>query len=376
MALTNAKIKKLTTWRMYGDGNGLYLQVAKGGSKSWIQRIVVNGKRRNIGLGGYPLISISEARKKSTAIRHDVYHDINPLANKRRHREIPLFVDVLEKLYEKKKKEMGSADEWKRRLDLDVVPKWKNRKIDEIEQNDVVRLLRPLYDGKWETAKKVYLALKEIFSHAVSDEIIKLNPVNDDIKVLFPKRPKKQNHAALHNGEVMAFMRDIRGSKAAKSVILAVRLLVLTAARSGEVRKATWGEIDMERAEWIIPSERMKQRKEHRVPLSDAALDVLKEARELHDGDLIFPSPRSGKVLAETNFRNLLEKMGLKGRASIHGFRSSFRSWCAESNKNRELAEAALAHAVQGVEGDYMRSDLFDLRRDLMQEWADYLIAP
>lgn len=130
----------------------------------------------------------------------------------------------------------------------------------------------------------------------------------------------------------------------------------------------------MERAEWIIPAERMKMRKEHRVPLSDAALDVLAEARKLHDGDLIFPSPRKGGELAETNFRNLLERMGLKGKTTIHGFRSSFRSWCAESNIDRELAEAALAHAVKGVEGDYMRSDLFDARREVMRDWASYCI--
>ena len=374
MKLTKAKITKLKKRGLYGDGGGLYLQVAKGGSKSWIQRIVVNGKRRNLGLGGYPLISLTEARKASIEVRRDVYHGINPLAKKRRSQGLPLFVEVLERVFEKKRNEMKSAKEWKRRLDLDVVPKWKNRKIDEIDQSDVIKLLKPIYDEKWETANKIYLALNDIFKHARTDELIVLNPADDHIKVVFPKRPKKENHASLHNGEVSAFMRDIMACGVSKSVILAFRLLVLTATRSGETRGAKWDEIDLERAEWTIPAERMKAGKEHRVPLSDQALDVLKEARELHDGDLIFPSPRKGGELVESNFRNLIERMGLKGKATIHGFRSSFRSWCAEQNISREVAEAALAHAVKGVEGDYQRSDLFDARREVMRDWAYYCL--
>ena len=167
-------------------------------------------------------------------------------------------------------------------------------------------------------------------------------------------------------------METSRASEAAK---LCLRFLILTAARSGEARGATWAEMDAEAREWRIPGERMKGGGAHRVPLSDAALAVLEQARALDDGSgLIFPSPlRAGHPLSDMSLTKLLRDRGLADRATVHGFRSAFRDWCAETGRPRELAEAALAHVVGGVEGAYFRSDLLERRRALMDEWAAFL---
>ena len=165
------------------------------------------------------------------------------------------------------------------------------------------------------------------------------------------------------------------GSKASKAAKLCLRFLILTAARSGEARGATWVEVDSEAREWRIPGERMKGGAGHRVPLSDAALVVLERARALDDGSgLIFPSPlRPGRPLSPMTLTKILRDQGLAERGTVHGFRSSFRDWCAETGKPREVAEAALAHTVGGVEGAYFRSDLYARRRVLMDQWAAFL---
>lgn len=225
MKLTKAKITKLTKRGMYGDGGGLYLQVAKGGSKSWIQRIMVNGKRRNIGLGGYPLISLTEARKASIEVRRDVYKGINPLTKKRHSQGLPLFVEVMQETFENKKREWTGekvAANWMQRLDRHVMPKFGRRRINEIDQNDMIKLLKPLYEESPETGRKVRQALRSIFGVAMAKGLIDSDPAGERISAALPNRPKKQNHAALHNGEVSAFMRDIMACEAALSVRLAV----------------------------------------------------------------------------------------------------------------------------------------------------------
>ena len=379
MALTKAKITKLTKRGSYCDGGGLYLQVAKGGSKSWIQRIMINGKRRSLGLGGYPLISLTEARKSSIELRRDVYKGLDPIAQKRQ-AKMPLFEEVVKEAYQKKKQEFDTelaAKQWKRNLENHVVPKFGNRRINEIDQTDMINFLKPLLEAKPAMAKKLRQQLKAVFNLAIAKKYLQFNPAGDAIDAALPKITKAKNHAALNHEKVGDFLHYlVHAENRALNNRLAMRFVILTACRLGQACKAKWDEIDFERAIWNCPVENMKMRKEHRVPLSDAALDVLREARELHDGDLIFPAARSGKIMQSNNLANIIKGAGLKGEATTHGFRSSFRSWAAENNVADEVAEMCIAHAVQGVKGDYQRSDIFELRRPVMQEWADYLIAP
>ena len=180
---------------------------------------------------------------------------------------------------------------------------------------------------------------------------------------------------ALPYRDVAGALDTIEQSGASIAAKLALRMLILTATRSGEIRGAEWQEIDLENRAWIIPAERMKSARAHRIPLSDEAIKVLEQARILRDkSGLVFPSPaKPGNAMSDMTLTKVLRATGLAERATVHGFRSSFRDWCADTGKPREIAEAALAHVVGGVEGSYFRSDLFDRRRLLMGQWAEYI---
>ena len=226
-----------------------------------------------------------------------------------------------------------------------------------------------------ETARRVRQRIRTILGWAMAHGFVEYNIV-EAITGALPAMPVvKEHHRALPYREVKAALATVEASKASLAVKLCFRFTVLTAARSGEARGAVWSEIDFDAREWRIPSMRMKNGTKHRVPLSNAALAVLEQVRMLNDeSDLIFPSPRKpGHPLNDMAMTKLLRDVKLAERATVHGFRSSFRDWCAETGKPRELAEAALAHTVGGVEGAYFRSDLMEQRRRLMEDWARYL---
>ncbi len=201
----------------------------------------------------------------------------------------------------------------------------------------------------------------------------------DVVTATLPKNGHRpQNFAAVAHAEVSGVLRrQVRGSNSAyMGAKLAFEFLVLTVCRSGEARGATWGEIDLQAETWTIPAERMKANREHRVPLSTRALEILEEAKALSDGApsaLLFPSARGrNEQLSAKAFPRIFESVGLGGKATAHGFRSSFRDWAAESGANRDVAEASLGHVVKGVEGAYLRTTHFEQRKTLMQKWADY----
>ena len=198
------------------------------------------------------------------------------------------------------------------------------------------------------------------------------DPAGPELTAALPKNGRRKEHLkALPHGEVGAALASIRATGACPALKFAVEFAVLTAARSGEVRGAIWDEINLDAATWSVPAERIKSGVEHRVPLSGRALEILGEARDLSGGaGLVFPTMRGGKIAGQA-FMSLLQDAGVD--ATAHGFRSSFRDWCGETGKLRELAEAALAHTLPAVEAAYARSNLFERRRALMQSWADYL---
>ena len=226
-----------------------------------------------------------------------------------------------------------------------------------------------------ETARRVRQRIRTVLGWAMAHGFVEHN-VADAIAGALPAMPAvKEHHRALPYREVKAALATVEASKASLAAKLCFKFTVLTAARSGEARDAVWSEIDCDAREWRIPGMRMKSGSEHRVPLSKAALAVLDQARALKDeSDLLFPSPlKKGRPLSNMTMTKLLRDVHLADRTTVHGFRSSFRDWCAETGKPRELAEAALAHTVGGVEGAYFRSDLIERRRRLMEDWARYL---
>ena len=248
--------------------------------------------------------------------------------------------------------------------------------IDKLGREDVIKLLTPLWTKRPETARRLRQKMRQTFRWALAHGHIENNPAGEMIDGALPKLPAVKAHLrALPYQEVPAALETIGQAGAGLAVKLAFRFLVLTAARAGEVRGATWDEIDMENKTWTVPAQRMKGGKVHRVPLSDHALLVLEQARSLTDkSGLLFPSSqRPGKPLSDMALTKLLRDNDLAGRATAHGFRSSFRDWCADTGKPREIAEAALAHIVGGTEGAYFRSDLFERRRLVMEQWATFV---
>ena len=360
-----------------GDGGGLYLRVTTTGSRNWIQRIQFRGRRHDIGLGAFPLVPLAEARERANENRRLSRSGGDPLTAKRK-AAMPTFREATERTFEANrphwKSERGAA-EWLQSLVSHAYPTLADRPVDEIDRADVLRALSPLSETKPDRARRLRRRIKSVLAWAQSFGFIDVNPAGEVIDAAVPRAPKVKHFRALPFAEVGKALETIEACRASMAARACLRFLVLTAGRSGEVRGATWDEIDLERRTWTIPASRMKAGREHRVPLSGEALDVLERVRMLRDeSGLIFPAPtRRGRPLADATLGLALRHAGLADRATVHGFRSSFRDWCAETGKPRELAEAALAHTVGRVEGAYFRSDLFEKRRALMEAWGQFV---
>ena len=362
----------------YHAGETLYLSVKPGGSRSWVQRIYFEGKRHDVGLGSFKLVSRAQARDKAAENRRNVrIHKRHPLAEKRK-AKIPTFQAAALQTYTALKPRWRSAKHtrnWLQIMEKYVLPVFGDVAIDKLDRQAVLKILEPLWTRRPETARRLRQKLRAVFGWAQAHGFIENNPAGEMIDAALPKqRAVKAHFRALPYRDIAGALEAVERSGITTSK-LALRFLVLTAARSGEVRGATWDEIDLEAKTWAVPAQRMKTNRAHRVPLSDAAVAVLDQAWRLADGSgLVFPSlMKPGKPISNMTLTKLLRDNDLATKATVHGFRSGFRDWCAETGQSRELAEAALAHVVPGVEGAYFRSDLFEKRRVLMQQWADYL---
>lgn len=384
-ALTAGKIWTLKPGT-HSDGNGLTLKVDPSGSRRWLQRVTIGGKRHNLGLGGYPAVGLAEARTKAVYTLELIRQGRNPVTERRealsgaQRPAMPTFRHTAERVIGLRGPTWTSprhARQWTESLTNHVYPLIGSKPVDEITSADVLAVLTPIWTSKAETSTRVKQRMGVIFDYAIASGWRADNPAAAVASAL-PRRARvKRHHPALPYGEVPAAMKQIRESTAEGSTRLAFEFMVLTAARAGEVRGATWTETDIDGAIWEVPAERMKARRGHRVPLSDRALAILSEARELSDGDgLIFPNPRSGEALSNMAFTALLKRIAIP--CVPHGFRSSFKDWIiSETATPWAVGEAALAHNLgNSVESAYARTDLFDKRCELMQQWADYLNRP
>lgn len=376
--LTYNELKAITEPGHYRAGDTLYLFVTKIGAKSWVQRITIHGKRRDIGLGSFKVVPLSKARQRALVNRVLVADGGDPLAEKRK-AKMPTFREAAIRTYGALKPRWRNdkhTKNWLQIMEKYAIPIIGAEPMDRIGREDVLRILTPLWTKRAETALRLRQKMRAVFRWAQAHGFIENNPAGEMIDGALPKqRTIKEHFRALHYKDVAGALDTIVQSGASPAAKLALRFLVLTAARTGEILGATWDEIDVEIRTWTIPAGRMKMTRAHRVPLSDAALDALEDARILDNkSGLVFPSVwRPGKPMSNMTLTKLLRDNGLADRATVHGFRSSFRDWCADTGKPREIAEAALAHVVKGTEGAYFRSDLFERRRALMSQWADYL---
>ena len=366
----------------YGDGRGsgglslLVKHTARGHlAKSWAQRINVEGRQRNLGLGSWPHVSLAEAREKCA---------LNLAARRRgelvtgRKRTVPTFDEAVEKVIAVHragwKAGSRSEEDWRATLRDYAIPKLGGRQVDRITTADVMGILLPIWNEKRVTARRVRQRIGAVMRWAVAQGYREDNPAGEAIGAALPKNGVRAQHlVALPYAEVAGALEQVRGSGAYPATALAFEFLVLTACRSGEVRGAQWEEMDLEAREWRIPPERMKTGREHRVPLSRRALAVLHGARALSDGSgPVFPSARGG-LLSKLAIAKLVRDLGIG--AVPHGFRSSFRDWAAEcSDAPREVCELALAHVnTNSIEAAYRRTDLLERRRTLMEQWAAYV---
>ena len=354
-----------------GGVQSLCLQVTKNGARSWIYRTLVDGRRRHLGLGSYPTVTLKMARELARDAYMKIRRGEDPAPTK-----AITFAEGMEKFLAIKLQEFDNAKhraQWRATLDTYAAPVISHRPIDEINMRDVLKVLEPIWREKTETASRLRGRVEAVLSWAtVAGHREGENPARwkgnlDQVLPKPSKIAKVEHHKALALADVAPWWEDLqtRGGVGAK----ALAFLTLTAARSGEVRGATWAEIDLEARVWAIPAERMKMGKEHRVPLSDAALALLQDMPR--DGDLVFANA-SGKALSENGMSALLKRQGASHTA--HGMRSTFRDWAAERGVDRDLAEIALAHQVgSDVERAYRRSDMLERRRAVMDDWAAFL---
>lgn len=380
-------ILKQKTPGLYGDGAGLWLKVTEAASKSWILRYTSAGRERWMGLGPYPDVSLEEARERAADLRKQIRSGIDPLDVKHEQRAADraaaaksvTFDWCTEQFIAAKRagwKNPKHAAQWESTLLAYASPIIGKLNVDKIETGHITRILEKddLWTQKNETATRLRGRIENVLDWATvrkyrsGDNPARWKGHLDKLLAKPSEVQTVKHHAALPWEEIGAFMAALRQQDGVGA--RAVEFAILTAARSGEVRGAVWEEVDLKNKVWIVPAERMKMKKEHRVPLTAQALDILGKGKET---GLIFPGMKEGKPLSDMSLTAVLKRME-RGDLTVHGFRSTFRDWCAEAtNFPRDMAEMALAHAVgDKVEAAYRRGDMFNKRRRMMQSWADY----
>lgn len=377
--LSAQTIRVLNLPGLHGDGNGLYLKVDPSGAKRWIQRIVIEGKRRDVGIGPLSLVTLAEAREKALENRKLARAGGDPLATKKRSMEVLTFKAAAEKVHELSKPTWRNdkhGDQWINTMTTYVFPVFGSKRVDTVTSADVLAALSPIWNSHPETARRVKQRMGSVFKWAMANGWRTDNPAQT-IGNALPKhdRSKVKHREALPYDAVAAAIQKVRSSEAGTATKLAFEFLVLTATRSGETREALWSEFDLDKAIWTVPAARMKGKKLHRVPLPPRCIAILEEAAKLkRDGDdIVFPGTKDKRPLSDMTLSKLMKELGIA--AVPHGFRSSFRDWAGEQTHHpREVIEFALAHVIRDkAEAAYARSDLFEKRRTLMSDWQDYL---
>ena len=368
-----------------GRGHGLYLCVARTGAKRWEQRITVNGgRRRHLGLGRYPDVSLKQARQRAQRNHELVWEGEDPLVHKRRvRRPVPTFAEASEAMIALRRPTWTSPNrerDLRRTLEKHVHPRLGTLRVTDIEAPQILDVLHAVRDRAPKSVARVRQLVIATLSWALGQGHRVSVPPASALEV--PTDASVEHHKALEHAHLPAAAAVVGDCDAWIGTRLMTLFLMLTALRTNEVRGARWREIDFDAARWVVPAWRMKERKKHRVPLSSAALSVLHEARghpdleelrQRHGHDLVFPGVR-GREHFNNAVSKLLDKLSID--ATPHGLRSSFRDWAGDRNESRQAAEAALSHRLgDAVESSYLRSDLFGLRVGLMERWGAH-VAP
>jgi integrase len=367
------------------DGGGLYLQVTATRSKSWIFRYARNGKAREMGLGSVQTVGLADARRKAADARRLLAEGIDPLDAKKSKKQQDAVsaartitfnkcAESYIKAHTPKWKNAKHAGQWTSTIETYAAPVIGNLPVQDINTGLVLQVLEPIWNEKTETASRLRSRLEQVLDYAaVRGYRSGDNPARwrGHLAKLLPaiqKRLRVKHHPALPYSDVSTFMESLRAQEG--TAARALEFVVLSACRTSEVLNAKPEEFDLKKGIWTIPQERMKAGREHRVPLSPRAIEIVKSQP---DGEYLFQGLKKGKALSNTSMLMLLRRMK-RSDLTVHGFRSSFRDWCAEqTNYPREVAEMALAHVIANqAEAAYRRGDLFEKRRRLMSEWSKY----
>lgn len=382
-----------------GGVDGLLLQITPTEARSWLLRYTAGERRRHLGLGPYPDVTLSEARERARQARSQLWEGIDPVEHKKAQRAALTasqkrglkFSDAVERFLENKLAEFRNEKhkkQWRSTLDRYATPAIGELLVSDVEVTDVQRALEPIWNDKTETATRLrgrieaVLAWATVAGHRTGDNPARWKGNLDHILPKPSKVAKSKHHPALSLADAQEWFADLKSR--AGFATRALEFLTLTAARSGEVRGMTWSEIDSDKSIWTIPAGRMKMDTEHRVPLTEAALNILENIERLACSDFVFPAPKGG-MLSDMALSATMRRMNEKreggyidprlGRAAVpHGLRSTFRDWTAERGYPTDMAEIALAHTVGSeVERAYRRTDMVERRREMMADWADFL---
>ena len=384
--LTALEVGRLKERGHYAVGGvaGLYLYVLGTGARSWVLRIVMGGKRRHMGLGGFPDVPLALAREQARKAREKNAEGIDPITERSALASSLRSQQATAKTFEEAAKAYieAHADSWKNQkhraqwsstLETYAYPHMGSLLVKDVGQEQVLKALEPIWKTKTETATRLRGRIESVLDWATvrkyrsgenparwKGHLDKLLPAPGKIK-------KVEHQRALPFSDIAGFMNELKSRSGIAA--RALEFTILCAARSGETRGATWSEIDLKKAVWTIPSNRMKAGKEHRVPLSNAAIKILENLPRYTETDLVFPGTK-GRPLSDMSLLGVLRRMNVN--AVTHGFRSSFRDWVSEAtNYQSDLAEQALAHTLQNkVEAAYRRGDALEKRREMMNDWA------
>lgn len=394
MARKAKELSALTVNRLIAPGHhavggvaGLYLYVNEAGARSWVLRVMVGDKRRHLGLGGFPDVPLAQAKDKARGMRNEIAQGNDPLLQKRAAASQLKASQALTKTFQQAAEAYIDAHgatwrnakhraQWSSSLKTYAYPTIGHLHVQDVGREHVLSILEPIWKTKTETASRVRGRIESVLDWATArhyrtgDNPARWKGHLDKLLAAPGKIQKVQHQRALPIDEMKTFMTTLRkeGGMAAR----ALEFVILTAARSGEVRSATWDEIDSKEKVWTVPAERMKAGREHRVPLTPACTDLLKALPRSASTKLIFFAPRGG-ALSDMALTALMRRM--KVDAVPHGFRSTFRDWAGErTNHPRELAEQALAHTLENkVEAAYRRGDALEKRRQMMLDWATFI---
>ena len=360
----------------YGDGDGLYLVVGRQSGKSWVVRVQKDRKRRDFGLGSASKVSLKLARERAAIVRSQMEVGVDPAAERKKAAGIPTFAEAAALVHAEHKhgwKNGKHQKQWLATLQTYAFPAIGDEAVSDIGAPAVRDALADIWLTKPETARRLRQRIVTVIDWAVAkgyrDNALPMAVID---KALPRQRAKPKHHAALPYADLPSFMQELRERESMGR--LALEAAILTAARSGEVREATWPELDLETGTWTVPAERMKAGREHVVPLSPQAV-ALFERMKVHrrgDSELVFPGIKRGKPLSDMTLTKVLRDMNVP--VTAHGFRSSFRDWIAErTNFQSDVAEAALAHVISDKTiAAYQRGSMLEKRRMLMTTWADY----